>query len=148
MVVESSVAIFAGILAGSILLTAFGLDSVIELVSAGVLIWRLQAESSGGGLQRVDMAEPRAAWITAIGLAFLCTYVIVTSILGAVSGYHPSESVVGIVLAVVTLPMMLFLVRQKRRIADRIVSQALLADAACSTTCAYMAALPFTLALE
>ena len=54
MVAEASVAIVAGVLARSVLLTAFGLDSVIELVSGGTLLWRLSTEARGGTLKRVE----------------------------------------------------------------------------------------------
>ena len=67
MTIEALVAIGAGLLARSILLTAFGIDSVIELITGGVLLWRLTTESRGGSLARVEMAENRAAWMTGIG---------------------------------------------------------------------------------
>src|SRR5690348_11404399 len=68
MVVEALVAIGAGVLARSVLLTAFGLDSVIELVAGGVLLWRLLTEARGGALDRVERAENRAAWVTGTAL--------------------------------------------------------------------------------
>src|SRR5579862_5715784 len=72
MVVEAVVSIGAGVLAGSLLLIAFGLDSVIELVSGGILLWRLSVEARGGTTERVERAEHRAAWIVAVSLALLC----------------------------------------------------------------------------
>jgi len=59
MVVEAVVAIGAGVLAASVLLTAFGIDSVIELVTGGALLWRLATEARGGDLARVARGEPR-----------------------------------------------------------------------------------------
>jgi divalent metal cation (Fe/Co/Zn/Cd) transporter len=140
MTVEALIAIAAGILARSVLLTAFGFDSVIELVSGGALLWRLATEARGRSLARVERAENRAAWIAGIGLVLLCVYVVATSALSLWSHNHPDRSLVGIGLATVALVLMPVLVWQKRRIAARINSPALRADAACSLTCAYMAA--------
>jgi hypothetical protein len=57
MVVEMAVSIGAGIAARSILLTAFGIDSLIELISGGILLWRLLVERREGGLESVERAE-------------------------------------------------------------------------------------------
>jgi len=71
MAVEAVVGIGAGILARSVLLTAFGLDSVIELVTGGVLLWRLLTEARNQSVERVERAEQRAAWIAGIGLVLV-----------------------------------------------------------------------------
>src|SRR5437588_10725415 len=63
MVVEAAVSIAAGILAGSALLTAFGLDSVVELVSGAILLWRLLVEARGEDIEHIERAERRAAWV-------------------------------------------------------------------------------------
>lgn len=139
MVVEAVVAIVAGILARSLLLTAFGIDSVIELVSGGILLWRLLVEATGRSMERVEQAEHRAAWVTGIGLMLLCVYVVAMAVSGAVFGTRPEASLVGIGLAVVAVLGMPVLASAKRRIARQIGSAALRGDAACSTTCAYMA---------
>src|SRR5216684_3998779 len=68
MVIEAAVSIGAGILAGSALLTAFGLDSVIELLSGAILLRRLLEEAKEGNTQRVERAEHRAAWIVGLAL--------------------------------------------------------------------------------
>jgi divalent metal cation (Fe/Co/Zn/Cd) transporter len=140
MLVEAAVAMGAGIVARSILLTAFGVDSVIELVSGGVLLWRLCVEATGGALERVERAECRAAWITGISLTMLCAYVVATAALGLLVRNRPEASWVGIGLAVAALVVMPLLARAKRQIANRIGSAALRSDAACSITCVYMAA--------
>jgi divalent metal cation (Fe/Co/Zn/Cd) transporter len=140
MTIEAVVAIAAGILARSVLLTAFGFDSVIELVSGGALLWRLTTEARSRSLERVERAENRAAWIAGIGLALLCVYILATSALSLWSHNRPEGSVVGIGLAVAALAVMPVLVVKKRQIAAKINSSALRADAACSLSCAYMAA--------
>ncbi len=139
MVVEAVLAIGAGLLARSVLLTAFGIDSIIELVTGGVLLWRLFTEARGGSLERVARAENRAAWITAVGLVLLCLYVVASAVLGLLTHNKAGASAIGIALAVVAVLGMPLLARRKRAIAARIDSAALRGDAACSITCAYMA---------
>ena len=137
--IEAVVAIAAGIVARSVLLTAFGLDSVLELVTGGTLLWRLATQARGASLARVEAAEHRAAWIAAIGLALLCVYVVATSVVSLFVSIHAHESSAGIALAVAALLVMPLLAWRKRIIAAQLGSGALRADAACSITCAYMA---------
>jgi divalent metal cation (Fe/Co/Zn/Cd) transporter len=139
MTIEAAVAITAGLLARSVLLTSFGFDSVVELVTGGVLLWRLSAEARGAGIERVESAERRATWITGIGLVLLCVYVLVASLIALVFRSHAEPSLLGLVLAIAAVLVMPTLVIGKRRIAARLNSSALRADAACSLTCAYMA---------
>jgi len=139
MLVEAIVALVAGILARSVLLTAFGLDSVIELVTGGVLLWRLVTEARGATLARVEQVENRAAWVVGVGLVLLCIYVVATSVAGLLVGVHAAESLVGIALAGASLLLMPLLAWRKRVIAAQLGSAALRGDAACSITCAYMA---------
>ncbi len=140
MTVEAIVAITAGLLARSVLLTAFGIDSVIELVTGSVLLWRLATEARGGSLERVERAENRAAWVTGIGLVLLCAYIVGSAGVSLWTHSRPASAPVGIALAVVAVVGMPLLARRKRAIAARIDSAALRGDAACSMTCAYMAA--------
>src|SRR5947209_20255318 len=76
MVVEALVSLGAGIAAGSLLLVAFGLDSVVELLSGSVLLWRLSVEARGGDEDDVETAEHRASWVAAVLLLLLCVYVL------------------------------------------------------------------------
>lgn len=140
MVVEAAVALGAGIVAGSILLTAFGLDSVIELVSGSMLLWRLSTEAKGGDTERVERAEHRAARIVAATLILLCLYVLVSAIYGLAIHSKPESSPVGIAISIAAVIVMPWLAFSKRRIAGRIDSDALRGDAAESLTCGYMAA--------
>jgi divalent metal cation (Fe/Co/Zn/Cd) transporter len=140
MVIEMGVAIGAGIAAHSILLTAFGIDSLIELVSSGILLWRLLAEKRSGDLDHIERAEHRAAWVVAITLGLLCVYVLTTAVYGLVFHSKPEGSPVGIGIAALAVVFMPYLAVTKRRIARRIQSEALAGDATNSITCAYMAA--------
>ncbi len=140
MVIEAAVSIGAGILAGSALLTAFGLDSVIELLSGAILLRRLLEEAKEGNTQRVERAEHRAAWIVALALTLLCVYVLLTAVYGLVTHAQPESSLVGIAVSIAAVIVMPWLALVKRRIAKRIDSAALRGDAASSLTCGYMAA--------
>ncbi|GHO68402.1 hypothetical protein KSC_072940 [Ktedonobacter sp. SOSP1-52] len=139
MIIEAAISIGAGVSASSALLIAFGLDSVIELISGAVLLWRLSLEARGGDTEQVERAERQAAWVVAIALSLLCLYVLATAIWGLVSRAHPEEAVVGIGMAAAAVLVMPVLGISKRRIAARIESGALRGDAASSFTCGYMA---------
>jgi hypothetical protein len=71
MVGEAVLTIGAGIAAHSLLLVAFGLDSVIELLSGGILLWRLTLQAHDASLERVEEAERRSAWVIACALTAL-----------------------------------------------------------------------------
>jgi len=143
MTIEMSVAIAAGIAARSVLLTAFGIDSFIELISGGILLWRFQVESQGVDLQSVERAEYRAAWMVAISLGFLCVYVLFESLLGLISGSRPENTFAGLVISAAAVLVMPYLAFVKRKLAIRIDSKALAGDAINSFSCAYMAATVF-----
>ncbi len=140
MVIEAVVSIGAGIIAGSALLTAFGIDSVIELVSGAILLWRLLEEAREGDTERAEWAEHQAVWVVAISLALLCLYVLTTSIYGLVTRSKPEGSIIGITISIAAVIVMPWLALVKRRLAKRIDSAALRGDAANSLTCGYMAA--------
>lgn len=140
MVVEAVVSLAAGIVAGSALLTAFGLDSVIELISGGILLWRLIVEERGNNADRVAQAEHRASWVVSISLALLCVYVLISALVGVALRSHPDSSPVGIGIAIAAVLVMPWLAVTKRRLAAQLDSGALRGDAASSLTCGYMAA--------
>lgn len=139
MVVEAVVAIGSGILARSVLLTAFGFDSVVELISGGVLLWRLRTEARGLDHEAVEGVERRAGRAAVVLLVLLCVYLVGVSLLGALTRLEPERSLPGIAIAAASVVVMPVLSWRKRRIAERIRSGALRADAAESITCAYMA---------
>ena len=139
MVIESAVALSTGFSTRSISLQGFGLDSLIELLAGSILLWRLRIEQRGGNLERVEQAERRASWGTAISLFALSLYLLGDSGLTLLRGTGPEPSEWGLALAVAAALIMPLLWQGKLRIARRIGSAALKADAACSVTCAYMA---------
>ncbi len=144
MIVEASVAITTGFATHSVSLEAFGIDSIIELVAGGVLLWRLLAEKRGGPVEVLEGAERRASWITAISLFGLALYILGNSAFAIFTHSQPESSWWGISLAIAAAVIMPLLWQGKLRVAKRIGSAALKADAACSVTCAYMS---FTLLL-
>ncbi len=139
MIVEAAVAIGSGLMARSILLVAFGLDSVVELISAIVLLWRLDVEARGGHAERVERVEHQATWGSAILLASLCVYVLGSSLLGLLTRAEPENAWMGILISLGAVIAMPLLARSKRRINTRLESASLRADIAESVTCAYMA---------
>jgi divalent metal cation (Fe/Co/Zn/Cd) transporter len=139
MLAEAVLAIGAGIAARSILLTAFGFDSVIELISGGVLLWRLSSESRGSSTEPVEAIERRATQISAVLLVLLCIYVVVVGLVGLITRLQPEGSAVGLGVSAVAVLVMPILAWRKRRANLVIGSSALRADIAESITCAYMA---------
>ncbi len=139
MAAEAAIALIAGLIARSVLLAAFGFDSVIELMSGLVLLWRLSAESRGGGVERVERAEHMTARASAVLLLALCAFVVVSSAVGLLAGLKPDGSLLGIGVAAVAIVAMPALAFGKSR-ANRIIGSASLrADIAETVTCAYMA---------
>lgn len=139
MAVEAVIAVGAGIAAHSVLLTAFGLDSAIELISGATLLWRLSAEARSSDLERVESVEKRAIWVSAVLLILLCVYLLVTSVAGLVGQVQPHESWPGLGIAAAAVIVMPLLAWRKRVANETIQSPALRADVAESITCAYMA---------
>ncbi|GAC1344358.1 MAG: cation transporter [Ktedonobacteraceae bacterium] len=138
MVIEGSVALSVGFATRSVSLQGFGLDSIVELIAGGVLLWRLLAEQRGGSTERVAVAERRASWVTAISLFALAVYIVGDSGFALVTRTQPEASWWGVGLAIAAAIIMPILWQGKLRVARRIGSAALKADAACSVTCAYM----------
>jgi divalent metal cation (Fe/Co/Zn/Cd) transporter len=137
MLIEASVAIGAGVAANSLSLIAFGADSLIELVSAGVLLWRLNVEMRQG-TEFPESVEHRASRISGALLFVLAAYVVVGVAYGLWKREGQEFSTPGLVIAVLAIPVMWWLARAKMRVAAQIGSRALRADAIESITCGYL----------
>jgi divalent metal cation (Fe/Co/Zn/Cd) transporter len=135
---EGIIAIAAGLLAGSIALVGFGFDSVIEVISGATLLWRLYADVDERRRERV---EQRALRIVGSSLLLLAAYVLFDAGKSLIRREPPDESIVGIVLAAVSLVVMPLLVRAKRRVAKAIGSKALEADATQTAICTWLSAI-------
>jgi divalent metal cation (Fe/Co/Zn/Cd) transporter len=140
MAVEAVLAIGAGLAARSVLITAFGFDSVIELLSGAILLWRLSSEDGGTSAARIERVERRATVISAALLALLCAYLVLVGLGGILLHLHPSGSVLGVAVSAVAVIAMPVLAWRKRRVNRVLGSPALRADIAETITCAYMAA--------
>jgi divalent metal cation (Fe/Co/Zn/Cd) transporter len=137
MTVEAIVAIASGVVAGSLVLLAFGLDSVIELASAGVLIWRLNTELHSAGAFPEE-TERIASRLAGALLLLLAAYVTVAALWRLWDGSGDEFSWPGLVVAVVAIPAMRYLARRKLSIAEKIGSRALRADAMEAIACGYL----------
>lgn len=135
---EGLIAVGAGIAAGSIALVSFGFDSLIEVTSGVALLWRLQADVNEQGRERVE-----ALSLSIVGVCFvvLAVYVSYDSVKSLIRREAPDESLVGIVLAAVSLIIMPLLVRAKRKVARGIKSNALMADSKQTELCTYLSAI-------
>jgi divalent metal cation (Fe/Co/Zn/Cd) transporter len=135
---EGAVSITAGVLAGSIALVGFGLDSAIEGVASLVIIWRF----SGHRLLS-DAAEERAQKLVAIQFFILAPYVAFEAIRHLAGSSHPEVSVLGMVLTATSLVGMPFLGIAKQRLAKTLRSSATHGEGAQNLLCAYLAGAVF-----
>ena len=137
MTIEAVVAIGAGVAAHSVSLTAFGIDSLIELVSAGVLIWRLSVELKHGRSFSED-AERTAGKIGSVLLFALAAYVIAAAAWGLWTREGEAFSWPGLVVTLFAIPIMYVLAKRKLAVAARLGSRALRADAVETITCGWL----------
>ena len=134
-VLEAVVSIGAGLAAGSIALVGFGVDSVIESISGGVLLWRLRDGEDG------ERREPVALRLVGGSLLLLGAYVAFKAIQSLAAHQPPEASYVGIIVAGLSLAGMPLLARAKRRVAAQLGSRALEADSRQTDLCAYLSAI-------
>ncbi len=133
--IEAVVALAAGLVAGSVALVGFGVDSVIEVGASVVAQWRLRADLNPARRERVEYLAVRIIGGTFLALA---AYVAYDSITTLVKREEPDGSVVGVVLLSMSVIVMPLLARAKRRVAGGLGSSALTADATQTSLCAYL----------
>ena len=131
MTVEAAVAIAAGIIASSIALVGFGLDSVIEFCAAIIVIWQLR-----GGEGR----ETRAVRLIGVTFFVLAAYLIVEGIRNLAGHVRPEQSVPGLVVTAAALMVMPLLALAKHRTGQALRNRTLMADAVESAFCAFTSA--------
>ena len=124
-VLECLVAVVAGLMAGSVALLGFGVDSAIESASGSVLLWRLRAERRG---KHVDTIERRALKLVGVSFFLLAAYVAYDAAVMLAQRKEPERSLTGIALAIASLIVMPLLARAKRGTAQNLHSAALKAD--------------------
>jgi cation diffusion facilitator family transporter len=138
-IVEGIVAIGAGVLAGSPALIGFGADSFIESISGGVLIWRLGGERSGrDDDDAVERIEHRAEKLVGASFLILAAYVAFEAVRALINGEQPEASPIGIGLTTLSIVVMLWLARAKRRTGEALGSRAMIADAQQTYACWYL----------
>ncbi len=142
MTVEGAAAVALGVRSHSLLLEGFGLDSGLELLSAVVLLWRLLVEARGrADEQRIASVERRAATLVGYTLYLLALLVVTAAVYKLAmsqTGTNTHESVWGIVIGLFAKIGMPILAAYKLRVADRLNSRALRADAMEAITCGYL----------
>jgi divalent metal cation (Fe/Co/Zn/Cd) transporter len=134
MTLEGGIAILAGILAGSIALVGFGIDSAIEGFASAIIVWRFT-----GHRMFSESAERRAQKLVAIQFFVLAPYVAFESVKALVGGEHADTSLLGIALAASSVVVMPYLGIAKQRLADRLGSAATKGEGRQNMLCAYLA---------
>jgi len=134
MTLEGTVAITAGILAGSVALIGFGIDSAIEGFASAIIVWRFT-----GARMFSQAAEQRAQRLVAVQFFLLAPYVGFESVQALVEGERPETSFLGIALSASSVVVMPYLGIAKQRIADQIGSAATKGEGRQNMLCAYLA---------
>jgi divalent metal cation (Fe/Co/Zn/Cd) transporter len=136
--VEGLLAVAMGVVAGSISLVGFGLDSFIEVTSGSVLLWRMSVDAD---VQRRELNERRALRVIGVCFLLLAVYLLYESVTDLLWKRAPDHSVPGIILACVSLVVMPLLSRAKRGVGRAIASAAMHADAKQAEFCTYLSAI-------
>jgi divalent metal cation (Fe/Co/Zn/Cd) transporter len=134
---EAVVGIGAGVIADSIALIGFGVDSIIESFSGSILLWRLQFHKAD------EKREQLALKLVGISFFVLAVYVAADAAKTLIQREPPHASIVGVCLAAVSIIVMPLLARAKRRVAARLKSRALVADSRQTDLCAYLSGILF-----
>jgi cation diffusion facilitator family transporter len=135
-IVEGTIAVTAGILAGSVALLAFGIDSFVESASGSVMVWRLRAERSHRlSHHQLEAVERRAHRLVGISLFLLAAWITFDAVQTLWQKERPEFSLVGVILTALSLVVMLWLARAKRKVARELGSRAMEADAFQTTAC-------------
>lgn len=137
-VVEGVVAIGAGVVAGSVALIGFGVDSSIEVISALGLLWRLRHAGPDATVAEEGSAERRALYVVAATFFLLAAYITYEAVNSLVGREEPDRSTVGLVLSVLSLVIMPALAWWKQRTGREMGSRALVADAMETWVCSYL----------
>ena len=140
-VVEALVSLVAGLVAGSVALVGFGIDSVIEVSASIAAQWRLRVDADHARRERVELLTRRA-----IGWSFLALalYVALDSGKSLWLREHPDRSIMGIVILTMSVIVMPVLSRAKRRVARALDSRALASEATQTSLCAWLSAIALT----
>ena len=137
-VVEAFVAVGAGLIAGSVALIGFGVDSAVEVISAVGLLWRLRRAGPHAEVAEEGAAEKRALYIVAITFFLLAAYITVQAVSALIQREEPLTSPLGIALSILSLLIMPVLAYAKQRTGHKMGSRALVADSKETWVCSYL----------
>ncbi|MDB4876165.1 MAG: integral rane protein [Gemmatimonadetes bacterium] len=135
---EGVAAIVTGMLAGSVALVGFGIDSVIEVVSSGAALWRLRSDVDEARRERAERVSLR---IIGGCFAALAIYIALDAAHALVTHEAPAKTIAGIIVAALSVVIMPMLARAKRQVATALGSRALQADATQTDLCMYLSAI-------
>jgi divalent metal cation (Fe/Co/Zn/Cd) transporter len=135
---EGIASVAAGALAGSVALVGFGIDSFIEVTSAGALLWRMSVDADP---ERRERSERLALRIVGACFLALAVYICIDSAKTLLTRQRPEVSPVGIAVAATALVVMPLLARAKRRVAAGLSSRAMKAESRQTDFCAYLSAI-------
>ena len=135
---ECVIGVAAGLIAGSVSLVGFGIDSAVEVTSGASLLWRMNADDDPVRRERVEYVTLRI-----VGMCFLVLagYVAYSAVGDLLHRQVPQSSLLGIALAIVSLVVMPLLARAKRHVALQLRSSAMAADAQQTQFCFYLSAI-------
>ena len=135
---EGLIALTAGVIAGSISLVGFGVDSFVEVTSGATLLWRMSVDADAESRERNEQLS-----LKIVGLCFiaLATYIAYEAARDLIKKAAPEHSTPGIVLACISLIVMPILSRAKRRVGVALNSAAMRADAKQTEFCTYLSAI-------
>ena len=131
---EGALGVLAGVLAGSIALIGFGIDSAIEAIASIIVVWRFT-----GRRTLSETAEGRAQKLVAISFFLLAPYIAVEAVRALINTDHPSTSYLGIALSIGSIVTMIPLGLIKRRLGERLGSRATAGEGTQNLLCAYLA---------
>lgn len=134
-IVEGLVSVAAALAAGSVALLGFGIDSFVETTSGLILIWRLRAERRARNHEEIERLDQRAHKLVALSLFLLAAYVAFDAGKALITRERPEPTMAGIAITSLSLGVMMWLARAKRRTATALASRALSADSFQTTAC-------------
>jgi divalent metal cation (Fe/Co/Zn/Cd) transporter len=134
MTAEAAIAVTAGVIASSIALTGFGLDSVIEFFAAAITVWQLRGEEEG------EERETRAVRLIGVTFFALAAYLAVEGVRDLAGHARPGQSAPGLAVAAAALLVMPALAVAKRRTGRALGNRTLIADSAETAFCAFTSA--------
>jgi divalent metal cation (Fe/Co/Zn/Cd) transporter len=143
-IIEGLVSVAAALAAGSVALLGFGVDSFVETTSGAILIWRLLAESRARDAEAIERLDKRAHKLVAVSLFLLAAYVAFEAAKALVTQERPEPTLVGMAITSVSIGVMMWLARAKRRAAIALGSRALEADSFQTTACWWLSIITLT----